>query len=729
MKIKNFRQLDNSDCGPACLCTIAHYYGKELSLSSVAAKSYKKKTGTSLLNLKDSAEGLGFHCVGVHTTMERLVEMNAFPCIIFSNQSHYVVLYKVTERKCYVADPSKGLLTYRKEAFMKSWTSGDDGNNEKNKGIALLLKPTNEFYELEEVKGHGINLRSLFSHILPYKSYLLKIMLGLLIAGLISMSLPFLTQLVVDNGIQNKNITFITLLFVAQMLLIIGQSFNHYIQNWLLLHVTSRISVSLVSGFLSKLMKLRISFFDTKMIGDIIQRINDYERIETFLTGSLISIITIFVSFLIFGSVILKYSFYILLIFLVGSICYIVWVLLLMRKRAIVDYMKFQETAINYSNIIQIITGIQDIKLNNCEKKKRWQWEKTQIKLHEISMSGLKLSQTQKIGGDLIDNMKNMAISFLSATFVINGDLSLGMFFAIQFTVGQLNVPLYQSIGIMQSWQDVQLSLKRINEVYGNEEEENANATVNHISSGMDIRFENVSFRYGGANSPFALKNISLVIPNRKVTAIVGYSGSGKTTLLKLILGYYDPTEGEILLEGISLRDVNKDYWRSKCAIVMQESFIFSDTIGENIGLAENEPDSDRIAKAAEIANINTFIESLPMKYKTCIGSEGQNLSTGQKQRLLIARAVYKNAEYVFLDEATNSLDATNEKNIMDNLSRHFQQKTVLIIAHRLSTVKHADHIIVLDKGCIAETGTHAELIKRKGYYYKLIKDQLELGG
>lgn len=729
MKIKNFRQLDNSDCGPACLCTIANYYGKELSLSYVAAKSYKKKTGTSLLNLKDSAEELGFQCIGVHTTLQRLVEMNAFPYIVFINQNHYVVLHKVTVNKCHVADPSKGLLVYRKEAFLKSWTSGNEEINENNKGIALLLKPTDKFYELEEVKDKGIKLVSLFSYILPYKGYLLKIMLGLLIAGLISMSLPFLTQLVVDNGIQNKNITFITLLFVAQMLLIIGQSFNNYIQNWLLLHVTSRISVSLVSGFLSKLMKLRISFFDSRMIGDIIQRINDYERIETFLTGSLISIITIIVSFLIFGSVILKYSFYILLIFLAGSVCYIVWILLLMKKRAIVDYMRFQETAVNYSNIIQIITGIQDIKLNNCERKKRWQWEKTQIKLHEISMSGLKLSQTQKIGGDLIDNMKNIAISFLSATFVINGELSLGMFFAIQFTVGQLNVPLYQSIGIMQSWQDVRLSLKRINEIYGNEEEEDAKTTVDNISPGMDIRFENVSFRYGGINSPFALKNISLVIPHHKVTAIVGYSGSGKTTLLKLLLGYYDPTEGEIALNDIFLRDINKNYWRSKCAIVMQESFIFSDTIEENIGLADDEPDMGRIAKAAEIANVNTFIESLPMKYKTRIGPEGQNLSTGQKQRLLIARAVYKNADYILLDEATNSLDATNEKNIMNNLSKHFHNKTVLIIAHRLSTVKHADNIIVLDKGCIAETGTHEDLIKRKGYYYKLIKDQLELGG
>lgn len=726
MKIKYFRQLDNSDCGPACLCTIAKYYGKEFSVSYLAKRSYKKKTGTSLLNLKDSAEDLGFECAGINTTFKRLIELNAFPYIIHWNQTHYVILYAIKEDKVRVADPSKGLLTYKKNVFMKCWTGTHE--DESRPGIALVLRPTEKFYEQEEIKDDKIKFKSLFRYILPYKSYILKIFFGLVIAGLISMSLPFITQLVVDNGIQNKNLTFITLLFIAQLLLILGQSFNNFVQNWLLLHVISRISVSLVSNFLDKLMKLRISFFDSKMIGDIIQRINDYDRIESFLTSSLISIITILVTFLIFGSVILKYSFYILLIFLIGSVFYVLWVVLLMKKRAVVDYMKFQETALNYSNVIQIITGIQDIKLNNCEKKKRWEWEKIQIKLHEITMFGLKLSQTQQIGGDLIDHIKNILISFVAANFVIKGDLSLGMFFAIQFTVGQLNVPLYQSVGLMQSWQDVKLSLKRINEIYGNEEEENLHSTQENIYPDMDIVFENVSFRYGGTNSPKVLKNLSFVIPHNKITAVVGASGSGKTTLLKLILGYYDPTEGDIRLNETSLKEINKSCWRSKCAIVMQESFIFSDSITGNVGLSEEEPNLSRVKRACEIANIDSFVSSMPMGYATRVGSEGQNLSTGQKQRLLIARAVYKDANYIFLDEATNSLDATNEKSIMNNLNKHFTNKTVLIIAHRLSTVKHADNIIVLDKGTIVEMGKHADLINKKGYYYTLIKDQLELG-
>lgn len=726
MKIKCYRQLDNSDCGPACLSTVANYYGKEFSVSYLAKKCYKKRTGTSLLNLKDSAEELGFECAGINTTFKRLIELNSFPYIIHWNQSHYVVLCSIERDVFCVADPSKGLLNYKKEVFLKCWSGIK--NDETKTGIALVLRPTRAFYEQEEVKEEAIKFKSLFSYILPYKSYVLKIFFGLIIAGLISMALPFITQLVVDNGIQNKNLKFVTLLFFAQLMLIISQSFNNFVQNWLLLHITSRISVSLVSNFLDKLMKLRISFFDSKMIGDIIQRINDYERIEIFLTSSLISIITILVTFVIFGSVILKYSFVILLIFFIGSIIYVSWVLLLMKKRAVIDYMKFQETALNYSNIIQIINGIQDIKLNNCEKKKRWEWEKIQIKLHEVTMSGLKLSQTQQIGGNMIDHIKNILISFVSAGFVIDGDLSIGMFFAIQFTVGQLNVPLYQLVGLMQSWQDVKLSLKRINEIYGNEEEENDSVAEMNLVSGMDIKFDNVSFRYGGANSTLVLNNISCVIPHNQVTAIVGASGSGKTTLLKLILGYYNPSEGEIMLDNESLAYINKGCWRGKCAIVMQESFIFSDTIKGNIGLSDDEPDMNRVIMASKIANIDSFVTSLPMGYETRIGAEGQSLSTGQKQRLLIARAVYKDANYIFLDEATNSLDATNEKGIMSNLNLHFRSKTVLIIAHRLSTVKKADNIIVLNNGRISEMGKHSNLIRKKGYYYTLVKDQLELG-
>lgn len=725
MPLKFSRQLDATDCAATCLKMVASYYGKTYSTSYLNKMCYKNKTGTSLLNLKDLAEYLGFRAVGAHLTPDRLQSDDLLPCILFWNQKHFVVLHKIEKNKVVVADPAQGILKYTKESFVKCWTGHIPAENKP--GVVLLLKPTQAFFEKEEPSTKPVRIRVLFSYILPYRSHLLRILAGLVIAGIIGTTLPFLTQLIVDNGIQSKNIQFVVYILLAQIFLTFGQTVNNFIQNWLLLHVTTRISVTLVSDFLGKLMKLKISFFDSKLIGDIIHRINDFERIEKFLTSSVISMVTVVVTFLIFGNVIFNYSGRVLIVFLGGSLLYLLWITLFLKKRAEIDYMRFQESSTHYSNIIQLISGIQDIKLNHCEKKKRWEWEKIQIRLQMITLKGLWLSQSQEIGATFIEKTKNVLISFITVSAVIEGDLSLGMLFAIQFAIGQLNIPLYQSIELIQAWQDVKLSLSRINEIYTKEEEETSG--IQEIDGDrQDIEIKNVCFRYGGPSSPHILDQLNLCIPHHKTTAIVGPSGSGKTTLLKLLLGYYDPTEGDIFLGEKSMKMYDKTKWRDRCSIVMQEGFIFSDTLAGNIGLSDECPNINRIKMAAKIANIDDFIESLPMKYDTLVGDEGQNLSTGQKQRILIARAIYKNATYVFLDEATNSLDATNERSIMEKLGVYLKNKTVFIIAHRLSTVKQADQIVVLENGRIVEVGTHGALTARKGNYYHLIKDQLELG-
>jgi ATP-binding cassette subfamily B protein len=725
-RYKFYKQLDNGDCGITCLRMISKFYGKDFSSSFLIEKCHKSKTGVSLLNLKDSAESLHFKTLAVNITWKQLTNEKLLPCIIHWNQKHFVVLYEITKNRIVIADPAKGILKYNHDAFKKCWIGSSFDIN--SKGIVLIIEPTPSFYNLEVSTSKTIKLISLFNYLNPHKRKFLHIIFGLVLTATISMLLPFLTQLVVDNGIQSKDINFIILIFIAQIFLTVGQTINSFLQSWFLLHITSKVSVKLVSDFLAKLMNLKIAFFDTKLIGDIIQRIADFERIEIFLTSSLISIVTIIVTLFIFGNVILKYSIIILLIFILGSFFYIIWVSLFLKKRSEIDYMRFQELSMNNSNIIQLISGIQDIKLNNCENKKRWEWEQVQVKLHEINFKGLNLSKKQEIGGVFIEKVKNILISFISAKYVIQGDLTIGMLVAIQYTIGQLNVPIYQLIGLLQKWQEVKISLERINEIYSKEEEDSLTANSIIQIPNSDIVIKNLSFQYGGRSSPKVLEKINFIIPSNKITAIVGASGSGKTTLMKLLLGYYDPIEGDILLGNEPLKNYNKSIWRSHCAIVMQEGYIFSDTILGNIGLSDNNPDLLKAKRASDIANMKTFIESLPLKYDTKIGSEGQNISTGQKQRILIARAVYKNVNYIFFDEATNSLDATNEKTIMDKLNIFFQNKTVVIIAHRLSTVKKADNIIVLQNSKVVESGNHQFLVSKKGYYFQLVKDQLELG-
>lgn len=554
-------------------------------------------------------------------------------------------------------------------------------------------------------------------------------MLGMALGSFISMLFPLLTQSIVDIGIGNGDSRFIIIVLVAQFALVVGQSLNHIIKNWLMLHVTINVNISLVSNFLGKLMRLPISFYDSKRMGDTLQRIRDFDRIQNFLTGELIGISMGIIGLVVYSVMMAGYNFSILGVFAVGSAVYVGWILIFMKRRRKLDYMRFQESARNESNVVQMITSMQEIKLNNCERQKLWEWEKTQNRLYDVSIKGLSLSQAQNIGGTLIDQLKNMVISFMSALLVINGDMTIGMMMSIQYIIGELNAPIADLVSFIRSYQDTKISLERLNEVQQIEDEDTKNiGKKTEIPQDADIVLQNVSFQYDGPHSRKVLDNISLTIPANKTTAIVGMSGSGKTTMLKLILGFYEPVEGGVFLDDSPLNEYNVKEWRRACGVVMQDGYIFSDTIANNISVSDAKPDMRCVDEAVHIANLNDYIKSQPNGLNTFIGLEGKGLSSGQKQRVLIARAVYKNTKYIFFDEATNALDANNEQVIMKNLDNIFKEKTVIVVAHRLSTVRNADNIVVLDKGKIVEQGTHDELVRLKGNYFNLVKNQLELG-
>jgi ATP-binding cassette, subfamily B, bacterial len=569
----------------------------------------------------------------------------------------------------------------------------------------------------------------LLGYLRPYRKYIIQLGLGMLTGSIISLIFPFLTQSVVDYGIGNSDLAFIVMVLVAQMVLTFGQTANGLIRSWIMLHVTTRISISLITDFLVKLMKLPIAFFDIKMIGDIMQRIQDHNRIQSFLTKSLIDIVFAVMTLVIYTFIMASYHIGILGIFFIGSILYIGWVLLFLKKRREIDYKRFQQSSANQSNIVQLVNGMQEIKLNACEKQKRWEWESIQARLYRVSIKGLALNQNQQLGATFINQTKDLFISFLSAKAVITGDMTLGMMMAVQYIIGQLNAPIQQFIGFTQQAQDAKISLERLGEIHDSEDEEKPeDGKIRDIPPNKDIELKNIMFQYEGPHSEKVLRKINLTIPANKVTAIVGTSGSGKTTLIKLMLGFYEPTSGKIKLGGIEMKRYSESNWRKRCGVVMQEGFIFSDTIANNIGVMDEVPDPEKTEQAVNTANIGEFIEKLPLRYNTKIGGQGHGLSTGQKQRILIARAVYKNPDYIFFDEATNALDAKNERVIMENLDKFFQGRTVVVVAHRLSTVKKADQIVVLEKGQIVEKGTHKELVAIKGAYYHLVKDQLELG-
>ena len=715
------------DCGPTCLRMVAAYHGKEYTLQTLRQKSHLVRGGVSMLGISDAAEEIGFRSLGVKITWEKLSMEAPLPCIVHWQQNHFIVVYKIRNNRVWVADPAKGKLVYSKEEFIKSWAQGE--NEGEAAGMCLLLEPTQDFYQAAPEKRNRRNFKLLFSYIRNYRKLVIQLIIGLIVASLLQLIFPFLTQQIVDFGINNRDLGFIYLILIAQFVLLISRMSVDFIRGWILLHLGTRVNVSLISDFLIKLMKLPISFFDAKITGDLLQRIGDHRRIEVFLTSATLNILFSFINLIIFGIVLSTYSFQIFWIFLAGSLLYILWVLIFMKRRRQLDQIQFKQRAENQNSLIQLFTGMQEIKLNNIEKQKRWEWEIIQAQIFKINVKSLALAQYQQAGATFINETKNILITIVAAASVIHGNMTLGMMLAVQYILGQLNSPLDQMIGFFQKSQDARLSLERLAEIHSRDDEEKRDEIkLDKLPENKDITVENISFQYEGPHSPKVLNKIHLEIPNSKTTAIVGVSGSGKTTLVKLLLGFYNPVEGEIKVGGIHLRNFSRQNWRSHCGAVMKDGFIFVDTIANNIALDMEQPNIEKLMHATHLANIREFIDTLPAGFNTLIGSNGTGLSQGQKQRILIARAIYKDPDYLFFDEATNALDARNEKIIMDHFSDYFRGKTVVVVAHRLSTVTHADQIVVLDRGIIVERGTHEELTLLKGAYYKLVKDQLELG-
>ena len=722
-KFPFYNQIDSQDCGVACLRMISKYYGKSFSSQFLRERCFATREGVSLLTISKEAESLGLKSIGVKTTLDEI--SGALPVIAHWNQDHFIIIYKITRDKVFVADPSIGKVEYSKADFLKKWAQTSENGNEM--GICLVLEPTPLFSEQVEDKDKT-DISFLMAYIKPYRKFLIQLGIGLLFGSLLQLLFPFLTQAIVDVGVANQDLSFVYLIFIAQFVLYLSQAAVNFIRGWIALHISTRINVSLISDFLIKLLQLPISFFETRTTGDVLQRIGDHGRIQSFLTSSTLEIFFSIFNILIFGFVIALYNLKILLIFLLGSAIYIAWITLFLKKRKLLDNEAFDESKNNQNSLLQIVDGIQEIKINNIQRQKRWEWERVQAKLFKVKIKGLQYNQIENAGAFFINQTTRIIMSFLTAKAVIDGELTLGGMMAMAYILGQLALPIQQLVGLIHSYQNAQISMERVGEVHLAKNEEEGDYKPINIPEEKHIDLSNLSFRYGGEDSEMVLKNINLRIPSQKTTAIVGASGSGKTTIIKLLLSLYEPTEGGIQIGGIGLEGIPNDIWRDNCGAVLQDGYIFSDTIANNIAIVNESLDQKRLIHAARMANIEEYITSLPLGFNTKIGNEGQGLSQGQKQRILIARAIYKNPDFIFFDEATNALDANNESQIVRNLNEFFTGKTVVVVAHRLSTVKNADLIIAMQHGRIVESGSHNELTEKRGYYYNLVKNQLELG-
>ncbi|TGE12626.1 peptidase domain-containing ABC transporter [Hymenobacter elongatus] len=726
-KFPFYQQQETKDCGPTCLRMIAKFYGKNISVATIRTLAETTREGSSLAGISEAAEKLGFHTLGVGLDYAQFSEEAPLPALVHWAGNHFVVVHKVSKGQVHVADPAHGLLTYSPQEFRRSWI-GAQADVPGAQGVVLLLEPLPAFYEQpDEPRDTSYGGRVVRAHVGRHRRFFLQLLIGLVAASGLQLLLPFLTQSIVDVGIKNQDLGFVYLVLGAQLFLFIGRTSLEIIRSWILLHLSTRINVALISDFFIKLMRLPIGYFDTRLTGDILQRIHDHHRIEQLLTASSLNTLFSVVNLGIFGAVLAWYNGVIFLLFGGGLLLYFGWISLFLRSRKNIDYKRFAQVSAEQSKVMELIGGMQEIKLHNAERQKRWSWEYLQARLFRLEVRSLRLEQMQTVGANFINELKNILITTYAATLVIQGNLTLGMMLAVAYIIGQLNSPVLQLVSFAHSLQDARIALERLAEIHDKPDEEPATpARVSYVDPAADLVIQNLSFRYAGAVDS-VLHDINLVIPARKVTAFVGASGSGKTTLLKLLLKFYEPTAGSIALGGARLSTISQQAWRAHFGVVMQEGYIFNDTIAGNVALGDDTIDYQRLVQAVEVANIRDFCEGLPQSYNTRIGGEGLGMSTGQKQRLLIARAVYKSPDFLFFDEATSALDARNERVIMENLQAFYRGKTAVIIAHRLSTVKNADQIVVLDQGSILEVGTHRTLVQQRGAYYNLVKNQLDL--
>lgn len=729
-RFPHYKQNNSFDCGSTCLRIIAKYYGIDYSAEMLRRHCYISRRGVNLQGISEGAKYIGLDTVGLKLTFEQLVQEGVFPCILYWNQEHFVVCYSIEKNRkgqyrIHISDPASQRLVYTQDEFEKCWI----GNKDDGCGIALMLEPGDNWGMVkDEYRKNRRSMLSFSRYFIPYHGMIGQLLLAMLVGSLIQMVLPFLSQAMVDQGINGRNLDIITLILFAQLMFFIATLSIDYIRSWIMLHMNSRIDIQLIADFLIKLTAMPLQFFDSRMTGDILQRIGDHGRIKNFLLSNSMRIIFSLINFVVYLAILAYYNVLVLMIFVVGNSLYVAWISFFMRYRRELDIKRFNQSAQEQSKMIQLIQGMQDIKLNNCERQKRWEWERIQVKLFQIGLKGLRIGQIQQSGSVFFTQTTHILIYYIAAKSVVEGSMTLGMMMSLTYIIGQVSAPIGEFIGFAQSFQDARISLERLNEIHSQDDEEtNIEKKLSHLPTKRDIEITDLSFSYSGSEDELSLKNVSLYIPAHQVTAIVGESGCGKTTLIKLLQGFYEPTHGNIRVGDVNLCNINPHIWRAATGSVMQDSFIFSDSIANNIAVNSDEIDKEQMMNAAHMAHIDEFIQSLPLGYDTVIGMEGKGVSQGQRQRILIARAIYKNPEYIFLDEATNSLDATNEAKIMENLHQFYKGRTVVVSAHRLSTICNADQIVVMSHGEIVERGNHESLLKKQGKYYELVKHQLNM--